>query len=938
MPVLESVRDYAQSHPVSVAAGFLVLLPGTYIYITGSSVPCTIGLCDAPSLSSSQLASILRGLPAYESQYPFKQLSIPFSNWIHKPAPAFAFRKIHDSGKDLVLLFTAGTEKLGINVQRLHELLNQRWAWEFPFSRFTSVAIVTALPGAFLLSIRNKPQALAARHQTKIANALRLFAFVTVANGPISLQDLLVTVFVMASFEVFQRTVKHDSRMVSSSSVQTFNNAEDNETTEAAEILELKRTQNELESTKNTLDATYKECASLRDGMKSMKQTLGREHHAAVYRKDIELFALRKANEQKENYINEHDTKLEDIYRSQKAALELKDAQLRNLQDRVKFLGRKDSPKLGGGEFNFNFAKEEDPHSAVEVKFLRVQGRSSTEIERAIDEKNTEVEKLKIDLAKATNAIAGFNKMQEELRRAWDATFEVRTALNEERESHAETQDKLRKAALRIEEELKKGSPKISFTALPTIDEQGKHELEAMFNAAQADNLRLYTEVEALEKRVREANSRVFSTAEEAAALREQLRVEKAINADMETARPSLVHRVHFQRMEGQLKELNDVLEAKEAEIARHTNIAAEKDAQIARLVNEKTEATQAHSKTEEENARLQTHIADLETTKDRLMLDHERLARLRGSAKQRTMFTEQAAAQTQIQTQPQPHTSARSSGTTLITPPNDLTPVPSDEPPHPAARRISLTPTLPTSPKAATSNRLVRNDTARFSVLSNDTDANATPPLPLPLPEVRASRRKSITLKGLMKRFGGGGKEIEGKSGDRPKTALREKDGYNKVSRPKTAVPVPALPVNAAAGKDLAAAGLPVEQLNERSSTNEAASAKVEGGKDGGKNMMARPSTAAPAGNTDRETTGQKEGRRMTMTTFPSYSGIEVGDVGGSSGAAARPQTAITGLGAARPQTAIISPASASTAGDGGKEKERDEKLRTRWSISGAT
>ena len=38
-----------------------------------------------------------------------------------------------------------------------------------------------------------------------------------------------------------------------------------------------------------------------------MKQTLGRDHQAVIYRKDIELFALRKANEQKENHIKDRE-------------------------------------------------------------------------------------------------------------------------------------------------------------------------------------------------------------------------------------------------------------------------------------------------------------------------------------------------------------------------------------------------------------------------------------------------------------------------------------------------------------------------------------------------------------------------------------------------------------------------------------------------------
>ncbi|KAF2243496.1 hypothetical protein BU26DRAFT_399536, partial [Trematosphaeria pertusa] len=678
-----------------------------------------------------------------------------------------------------------------------------------------AVAITTALPGAFLIFVRHHPGSWAARHQTKIANALHVFAVVTAAGQKISIQDLLVTALVMVSFEALQRTLYHDSGQ-SSSAAETLlshtvadsdiavpskpRNATDKDaqvdgdpspplgeredeiarlqktlteakTTQKVQDHDLRRTQSELHNARETLDETFAEYTSLRDEMKTMKQTLGRDHQAVIYRKDIELFALRKANEQKENYMKERDSKLEEIYRQQKAALELKDAQLRNLKERIAFLERQASPQPNG-EIKVDSAVEGDEQAAVQVRLLRVKGRSSLEVESAIQEKEVEIAKLKLDLASAVTAADGLEKTQDELRRAWDATYEVQCALNEERKQHAQTQTKLQEAAIRLDE-FKMGSAKNSpTTRLPTIEEQDKKELEAMFNTAQQDNLRLYSDVEALDKRVREANARVFTAEQEAEALREQLRLEKAINDDMGTARPSIVHRVHFQRMEGQLKESRDALGAKEEEIEQLKKSSAEKDSHVEGLKKDNDAAATTQTQLQEENARLKQSIAQLEVTKEQLMLDHERLAQHR--ARQRNSSAEQ-------------HHSARSSGATLITEPITITNM---EEPMPA-RPLSIDPTE--SSIRGTPERHLRSDnTNRFSLISND----------VPPAELRSSRRKSLTLKGLMRKITRRDDDAdEGKSAkseskerekekdkERPKTAALAPKDKNALMRPKTA------------------------------------------------------------------------------------------------------------------------------------------------------
>ncbi|KAJ4348839.1 uncharacterized protein N0V89_010217 [Didymosphaeria variabile] len=650
---------------------------------------------------------------------------------------------------------------------------------------------------------------------TKIANALHVFALVTVANQRLSIQDLLVAALVVVSFEALQR-VTHESEVphtvetllsqahgavarseISGSprpvnltrkhsasnpeSLSLSSGSKDAEIdrmhkrlaefrmTEKARDIDLKRTKAELHNARATLDETFAEYASLRDELKTMKQTLGRDHQAVIYRKDIELFALRKSNEQKENYIKDREVKLDDIYRQHKAALELKDAELRNVKERILFLERQASPKFQNDD-KVDSATESDSQAALQIKFLRVKGRNSTEVDdRTLDEKDTEIAKLKAELADAVAAGDAMNNTQIELRRAWDATSEVQQALNDERRQHLQNQEKLREAALQIEE-LIKNTQRPSPIRLDTIEEQNAQELEAMFNTAQQDNSRLYGEVEALEKRVREANARVFMSEQAAEAMREQLRLEKAINDDMETARPSIVHRVHFQRMEGQLKESHEELETRNEEIKKLQMAATERDAKVEELRKAGEASSSAQTKLQEENERLKQNVKELESTKEQLMLDHERLARHR--ARNRTTSAE--------------HTSARSSSATLIHEPPQPPTVPAEEEPPLPARPVPITPTTPTpSSIQGTPERHLRREPppTRLSMISND----------VPPAELRHSKRKSLTLKGLMRKIV---RKDEDEVADnpvvespRPKTALVPKD-KNAMLRPKTAAP----------------------------------------------------------------------------------------------------------------------------------------------------
>ncbi|KAF2734187.1 hypothetical protein EJ04DRAFT_493942 [Polyplosphaeria fusca] len=655
-------------------------------------------------------------------------------------------------------------------------MLNIQWESPYPLGRLVSVAISTALPRAFLAFASNQPDSWAARHQNEFGNALHVIALVTLANQSISVQDIVVTALVMVSFEVFRRSslringadqetkaaigelLSSTHSVIADSDINTPAQKDHLEapdyakTPDKSNLADLTRTQHELRSTRKALSETYAENSALRDEIKTIKATVGRDHQAAIYRKDIELFALRKSIELKESCILERDAKLEEHERQKKAALDLKESQLRTMKETVAFLERQRAPRLDSSD-----SVTGEQKTAVQVKLLRVNGRSSIEEARSSEDKDTEIAELKAELVEAQRTSETLPPLQDELRRAWDASSEVQNALNEERTRHVQTQEKLQEAALRLEEEARRNSQKNSPARLPTIEEQDQRELEAMFNAAQQDNLRLYSELEAKDKDLRNSTARLSATEEEIKSLSEQLRFEKAINVDMETARPSLVHRVHYQRLESQAKEARDQLVAKDEELQALKLTHDSKENRIEELIQERTKAERTKTDLEEENDRLKQSVSQLESTKEQLMLDHERLAKHR--ARERTTSAE--------------HASARSSGATLITEPVIVTsdvPLPS--------RPVTIAGELPTAePTPDNSNR--------FSTISND-----PPPL-----EPRSSRRKSLTLKGLMRKMVRKDDETQESKEQkkdsetaRPKTALTPKD-KNASLRPKTAV-----------------------------------------------------------------------------------------------------------------------------------------------------
>lgn len=555
-------------------------------------------------------------------------------------------------------------------------------------------------------------------------------------------------------------------------------------TANIAKELQLRNTQAELDNARHALSERFVEYTRLRDEIKTVKQTMAREHQSVVYRKDIELFALRKGNEQKERNIAERDARLGVVTREQKAMLESKDAQLKMLYERLAFLERQARSN------SISDMRSEDSSSdgdhALEVRLLRVRkGKKSSTTE---DDKDGVIAKLREDLAAATKTAEQVVNQQAELQRAWETAKKIQIALNEEKGNHTQTKMQLQEATTKLEGELQTRSRAASASRLPTIEENEQNELESMFDTAQQDNLRLYAEVGLLEKRLCDANARMFTAEQEVESLKEQLRLEKAINADMETARPSVVHRVHFQRMEGQLKEIQDAFSAKEQEVKALKAAITEKNQQLKDTQIELDAAATFHTQDQDEIDQLKLALSEIRIANEKLIREHERLASYR--ARHRLLSAE--------------HLSARSSGSTLI--PLDPSSRTSSSDFARTEARLEPVPVVPaiieqerSSSIQETPKRHLRKQPSTHretvNMISND-----IPPAQLRIPSnSKTSKRRSMSLKGFMKRMVKKEKDTDvqeqpnkpvteekEKEKERQKHALADKN-RNMMMRPKT-------------------------------------------------------------------------------------------------------------------------------------------------------
>ncbi|KAF1833893.1 hypothetical protein BDW02DRAFT_356256 [Decorospora gaudefroyi] len=862
----EGIRDIAKTHPIAVVAGLVVAVPGSFLLVTGKSV----GLYPDPFASPTHLYVFdsTATPPVCTVRNPL-ELALPTSGPSDGPAGSVIDRIIDATLNNINAISVPPKEGLGTYLR--HQTLY------FPFARLLSVVVVTALPGAFQLTIRHLPESWASRHQTLIANVLHFIAVVRCANRRLEASDLLVVVFVMVGFDVFQRVLGHRAAAAmtggesddqpqrpcssetpgsqthsvldtlgpahfpkttiaeighvspvstsptgASDTKSTAADSKDREivrlqhmlteskTAHKAKEVQLRATKEELHSARETLNETFSEYSSLRNELKTVKQNLGGDHQAVAYRKDIELFALRKGNEQKERYIHEREEKLQEMVQLHRATVEVKDAQLKVLKERLLAMEKQSSPK-------FEHEPGDGDH-ALEVRLLRVK-KARTPPD-AKEDKDIVIARLQEQLAATTRVSEEVVNQQAELQRAWDIAKKIQKALKEERELHTKTREQLQETTVKLSEAESVRNRADSMPGrLPTIaeDEHDKNELGAMFDTAQEDNLRLYAEVAALEKRLSEANTKMFAAIKDAEALRELLRLEKAINEDMETARPSVVHRVHFQRMEGQLNEAHDALTAKDEEIDLLRNTIAEKDHYVKDIQSELTAATAFHSQDQDEIERLKQSVTELQTTKHQLMLDHERLASHR--TRQRVISLDRTD-----------RTSARSSGATLI---QELSPPlmrPSNEPPP-----VEPMPVVPEREGSIqnTPIRHLRSKSSpkdmpnRWSLISND--------IPPPeLRELKGSKRRSLGLKEMMKSIvrkdadaengtGGEQEKLIKKDESRIRRVLGSKD-KNAGIRPTTATarPATAKPATQEAVSTPLTSPLPagVRPANERRST----------------------------------------------------------------------------------------------------------------------
>lgn len=703
------------------------------------------------------------------------------SKWSLQHHAARTFLQNGESTRDIRPLLIALADRLA---RKVRQIVKHPWTVRIPSPQLLTVLAVAA---SLLHSCRYS-LSWTAKLQAATLKALGFVAFASFVGQRCSSGNWFVVALVMGSFDVFQRALDRDA--TGNNESQHHNNAPlsavetlleqsgsllaesqsvdlprrslsrsrkgdptsiigscdskdreivrlqwsltDLQTANKAKDLELRVARQELLNAKDALKRSLIDISALRSDMKTIEQTLGKDHRTIVYRKDIELFALRKGNEQKERFILEKDAQSKETLRQQHATLELKEAQLNVLKERLALMERQAGPKFG---HNARPEGTGEGDHALEVRLLRVKkGRRS--LSGVEEEKDTIIEQLRRELAAATKSADDVVNQQAELQRAWDISKKIQHALKEERERHDQTKVFLQEASAELEDAQtdRRRSRSDPSGRLPTIEENDQNELEAMFDAAQQDNLRLHMEVEALDKRVRDANARVFAADQEIEALREQVRLEHAINIDMETARPSVVHRVHFQRMEGQLKESKDDLTKKDTQIQKLKTNLTEKDHELGLLRTRLQDAEKHSESAEDEIDGLKQSVVELEAAKERLMQDHERLA-ARRSRTHRVSSAE--------------FTSARTSGATLIndhSPPPRLT-GPSDDPPH-----VPVAPLLGSPFLGGIQDR---DATDRHTIKQSDTQRPSTASNVRPSTELRHAKRKSgLGLRDMMKRI----------------------------------------------------------------------------------------------------------------------------------------------------------------------------------------
>ncbi|KAF2280466.1 uncharacterized protein EI97DRAFT_123975 [Westerdykella ornata] len=691
--------------------------------------------------------------------------------------PTIILHDLREFSRNSIFLIAEHIQRIKCSETNFEQLLRQLhdlWSLQQRFPRPASVLIAAIIPSAIALSTHGSPESSVVAYRSLILVALCILTLAGVWVQTGRLKDVLLIAAVMAAMEILQKMLlrkaghyhgdlsREKSLVHPISSRHTQRDSEphnqheephDTPSTEKqrgrnrkcqsfdasslrANLVSINNDRSPRRRHSQTGPAFAEQSSTQRSDLeeetRKIKQAIARDHQAVVYRKDIELFALRKALQHKEGLLREREAQLEDAYRQRNMALEQKETYVRALKDRIATYEGMDQPKSD----SLNPGSGDEQCAAVQVRLLHIKGRNSQEHTRFMEEKDLEIARLRQELATFHNGSEGMKSLQEELRRAWDCTQQTQNTLIEERRKHTQTKHKLREMAIRLDEELRK-SQKNSPSRLPTIQESDKQELEAMFNAAQEENLRLHSERDSLEKRLREANGRLFSIQHELEVLRKQLRLEKSVHEDMETARPSLVYLVHFQRLEGQLKEVRNLLDERDHQLERLAETASTKQKQLEETKAAKNAAEATCSAMQAELERLKNYTCQLETTKEQLMHDRERFAHNRLRKRDVSKDIE----------------GARFSGATLTVDPL------SHE--FSSAHR-EPTPPLPSHPTTVTTQAtgLIQSTSAvptpRDHHKANTTNDSATmstvlsPALPS---HTKHSRRKSITLKSLIRK-----------------------------------------------------------------------------------------------------------------------------------------------------------------------------------------
>ncbi|CBX93601.1 predicted protein [Plenodomus lingam JN3] len=373
-------------------------------------------------------------------------------------------------------------------------------------------------------------------------------------------------------------------------------------TTNKARETQLRVARQGLKNAREALDETFGEYTKVCEELKTVKQALLQDHQAIVYRKDIELFALRKINEQREKNLARRDAQFEEMETQHRATLQAKEEQLNLLKDRLAVW------KLSG-----TLHEQEDIDHALQVRLLKVKkGRQSLDITQ---DKDQVISQLKEELAMAKKSNEAVVNQQAELKRAWDISKNIQIALQEERELNAQLREQWysRYGGEANDKSNKEQGP----GRLPTIeeDDNDKSELAAELDAAQKNNSELNKKVTVLEKRLRDVNARLFSTAQEAEALREQVRFEQARKHSLDNPRPSTIHKAQLDRLQAELEEARDLIAAKDSEIRRHKKSIANVDRYVGRLRREIAAAIRFHTEDQDEICSLRQRISELVNT-----------------------------------------------------------------------------------------------------------------------------------------------------------------------------------------------------------------------------------------------------------------------------------------------------------------------------------